>query len=87
VHPRPVLRGQLADLESKYLGKYCNTVRKSDGWIRYNLHQLRMGRDEDDKHGTVSGRFSSAGDEHGGFNVQQVVSPKKQKDKDWCQKY
>lgn len=79
--------GQLADLESKYLGKYCETVRQSDGWIRYNLHQLRMGRDEDDKKGTVSGRFSSAGDEHGGFNVQQVVSPKKQKTKNWCTKY
>ena len=79
--------GQLADLESKYLGKYCNTVRQSDGWIRYNLHQLRVGRDEDDKRGTISGRFSSAGDEHGGFNVQQVVSPKKQKDKNWCTKY
>lgn len=79
--------GYLADLDSKYLGKYSKTVRRSDGWIRFNLHQLRMGRDDNDKYGTVSGRFSSAGDDFGGFNVQQVVSPKKQKDKDWCPKY
>lgn len=79
--------GQLADLLSKYLDKFAKDVRQSDGWVRYNLHQLRIGKDENDKFGTVSGRFSSAGDEHGGFNVQQVVSPKKQKDKDWCQKY
>ncbi len=78
---------QLGDLETKYLGKYCNTVRQSDGWIRYNLHQLRNGTDENNKKGAVSGRFSSAGDEHGGFNVQQVVSPKKQKTHNWCTKY
>lgn len=78
---------QLGDLKSKYLDKYAATVRQSDGWIRFNLHQLRMGRDEDNKKGTVSGRFSSAGDDFGGFNVQQVVSPKKQKSKNWCTKY
>jgi hypothetical protein len=33
--------GQLADLLSKYLDKYAKTVRRSDGWIRFNLHQLR----------------------------------------------
>lgn len=80
-HPviKQVLRAaQLGDLKSKYLDKYAQTVR-ADGWIRFNLHQLRVGRDENDKYGTVSGRFSSAGDEHGGFNVQQVVSPDKQK--------
>lgn len=82
-----ILAGELADLDSKYLGKYWKTVRKSDGWMRFNLHQLRVGKDENDKKGTVSGRFSSAGDEHGGFNVQQVVSPKKQADKHWCEKY
>jgi DNA polymerase-1 len=81
-----LLAGELADLDSKYLGKYSATVR-ADGWIRFNLHQLRVGKSEDDKKGTVSGRFSSAGDEHGGFNVQQVVSPKKQADKHWCEKY
>lgn len=87
-----VLRAaQLADLKSKYLDKYLNTAR-SDGWIRFNLHQLRVGRTEDDKKGTVSGRFSSAGDEHGGFNVQQVVSADKQKPKPdrpkgWCPEY
>lgn len=81
-----VLAGELADLDSKYLGKYMNTVR-ADGWIRFNLHQLRVGRDENDKKGTVSGRFSSAGDDFGGFNVQQVVSPKKQADKHWCEKF
>lgn len=78
---------QLGDLLSKYLRKFCNDVRQSDGWMRFNLHQLRIGKDHQDKFGTVSGRFSSAGDKEGGFNVQQVVSPKKQKDKDWCQKY
>lgn len=81
-----VLAGELADLDSKYLGKYSDTVR-ADGWIRFNLHQLRVGKSEDDKKGTVSGRFSSAGDDYGGFNVQQVVSPKKQADKHWCEKY
>lgn len=81
-----VLAGELADLDSKYLGKYLKTVR-ADGWIRFNLHQLRVGKDENDKKGTVSGRFSSAGDDYGGFNVQQVVSPKKQADKHWCEKY
>jgi DNA polymerase-1 len=78
--------GQLADLRSKYLDKYAATVR-SDGWLRFNLHQLRVGRDENDKKGTVSGRFSSAGDEYGGFNVQQVVSADKQTSREWCTKY
>jgi DNA polymerase-1 len=82
-----IYAGELADLDSKYLGKYSKTVRRSDGWIRFNLHQLRVGKDEHDKKGTVSGRFSSAGDDYGGFNVQQVVSPKKQADKHWCEKY
>jgi DNA polymerase I-like protein with 3'-5' exonuclease and polymerase domains len=77
---------QLADLLSKYLTKYLHTVR-SDGWLRYNLHQLRFGKDEEDGYGTVSGRFSSAGDDYGGINVQQVVSVKKQHDKKWCLKY
>lgn len=82
-----ILAGELDDLDTKYLGKYSETVRRSDGWMRFNLHQLRVGKDENEKYGTVSGRFSSAGDDNGGFNVQQVVSPKKQADKHWCEKY
>ncbi len=78
---------QLADLKSKYLDKYAKDVRQSDGWMRFNLHQLRIGRDEDDKHGTISGRFSSAGDDNGGFNIQQVVSPDKQKRNKWCEEF
>jgi DNA polymerase-1 len=81
--------GQLADLLSKYLDKYANTVRRSDGWIRFNLHQLRNSKEdgEGDGRGAVSGRFSSAGDEHGGFNVQQVVSADKQTARGWCTDY
>lgn len=78
--------GQLADLNSKYLVKYHNTVR-ADGWIRFNLHQLRYSRDDGQAGGTGPGRFSSAGDEFGGFNVQQVVSVDKQLERDWCPKY
>lgn len=78
--------GQLRDLLSKYLDKYRKTVR-ADGWLRFNLHQLRVGRDETDKYGTVSGRFSSAGDDNGGCNIQQVVSADKQKSRGWCPKY
>jgi DNA polymerase I-like protein with 3'-5' exonuclease and polymerase domains len=61
-------------------------VRRSDGWIRFNLHQLRNSslEGEDGGKGAVSGRFSSAGDEHGGFNVQQVVSADKQTSRGWC---
>lgn len=81
--------GQLADLLSKYLDKYANTVRRSDGWIRFNLHQLRNSalEGEDGGKGAVSGRFSSAGDEHGGFNAQQVVSADKQTSRGWCTDY
>lgn len=81
--------GQLADLNSKYLVKYAKTVRRRDGWIRFNLHQLRNSSDdrEGGEKGAVSGRFSSAGDEHGGFNVQQVVSADKQTTRGWCTDY
>jgi len=74
---------------SKYLDKYAATVRRSDGWIRFNLHQLRNSKEEGDDggKGAVSGRFSSAGDEHGGFNVQQVVSADKQTSRGWCTDY
>lgn len=78
--------GQLADLDSKYLGKYAAAAR-SDGWLRFNLHQLRAGRSEDDKRGTVSGRFSAAGDRQGGYNPQQVVAVEKQLERDWCPDY
>ena len=83
---------QLADLLSKYLNKYAATVR-ADGWIRFNLHQLRTVREDGKGAGTVSGRFSSAGDkdkETGksiGFNVQQVASVDKQVNRGWCPKY
>jgi DNA polymerase I-like protein with 3'-5' exonuclease and polymerase domains len=79
--------GQLGDLLSKYLDKYAKTVRQSDGWIRFNLHQLRNSKDDGNGFGAVSGRFSSAGDEHGGFNVQQVVSADKQTSRGWCTDY
>lgn len=78
--------GQLADLHSKYLDKYLKTV-DSNGWIRYNLHQLRTTREDGGKQGTVSGRFSAAGDREGGFNPQQVVSVEKQLERGWCTDY
>lgn len=78
--------GQLAGLESMFLGKYARAVR-SDGWLRYNLHQLRTTRGEDDAMGTVSGRFSAAGDKHGGYNPQQVVAVEKQLERGWCPDY
>jgi DNA polymerase I-like protein with 3'-5' exonuclease and polymerase domains len=82
--------GHLADLLSKYLDKYLGMVRRSDGWMRYNLHQLRTTRDdgsEDGARGTVSGRFSAAGDREGGFNPQQVVAVEKQLERGWCSDY
>lgn len=88
--------GQLADLKSKYLDKYDAAMRGSDGWLRFNLHQLRYGRDEGEKFGTVSGRFSAAGDGHylkpdgfgsGGYNPQQVVAVEKQLERGWCPDY
>ena len=78
--------GQLADLESKYLNKYSATVR-GDGWMRFNLHQLRTGRDANEKRGTISGRFSAAGDREGGYNPQQVVAVEKQLERGWCPDY
>jgi DNA polymerase-1 len=85
--------GQLADLKSKYLDKYAATVR-ADGWIRFNLHQLRSESESNgDGFGAVSGRFSSAGDKDPvtkkplGFNVQQVVSADKQTSRGWCSNY
>jgi DNA polymerase-1 len=84
--------GQLADLRSKYINKYAATVRRTDGWMRFNLHQLRTSKDDGSGYGTVSGRFSSAGDKDkngnpSGFNKQQVVSADKQTARGWCQNY
>lgn len=80
--------GQLADLDSKYLSKYFDTVR-SDGWLRFQLHQLRAvkDKDSDDVKGTCSGRFSAAGDREGGYNPQQVVAVEKQLERGWCPDY
>lgn len=90
-HPTVALvrsAGHYADLLSKYLDKYAETVR-ADGWLRFNLHQLRAVRAEgsDDIMGTVSGRFSAAGDRMGGYNPQQVVAVEKQKERGWCTDY
>ena len=81
-----LLAGQLADLESKYLGKYQDAAR-ADGWLRFNLHQLRYGADENQLRGAVSGRFSGAGDKFGGYNPQQVVAVEKQLERGFCPKY
>lgn len=89
------LGGHLADLKSKYLDKYDAAARSSDGWMRFNLHQLRVGKSEEDKKGTVSGRFSGAGDKSikpdgfgsGGYNPQQVVAVEKQLERHWCEDY
>lgn len=80
--------GHLADLNSKYLDKYAKTARP-DGWIRFQLHQLRAASDafSDDGKGTVSGRFSAAGDRDGGFNPQQVVAVEKQLERGWLPEY
>lgn len=80
--------GQLADLLSKYLDKYYDTAR-SDGWIRFNIHQLRTVKQEGESGGAgvVSGRCSSAGDSFGGFNCQQVVAVEKQLERGWCPEY
>lgn len=87
--------GQLADLKSKYLDKYALAMRTTDGWLRHNLHQLRYGRDEGERFGTVSGRFSAAGDKTmkpdglgtGGYNPQQVVAVEKQLERGWNPDY
>lgn len=86
--------GQLSDLNSKYLDKYYEAARHSDGWLRFNLHQLRNTKDgEDQVKGAVSGRFSAAGDGNkikpnrdgsGGYNPQQVVAVEKQLERGWC---
>lgn len=78
---------QLLDLKSKYTDKYANAAR-ADGWLRFNLHQLRFNTDESDHRvGTVSGRFSAAGDKFGGYNPQQVVAVEKQLERGFCPKY
>lgn len=81
---------QLTDLNGDYVQKYADAVR-ADGWLRYNLHQLRNTRDRggvsEDKKGAVSGRFSAAGDKEGGYNPQQVVSVEKQLERGFCPDY
>jgi DNA polymerase-1 len=62
----------LGSLLSKFLDKYAESVGP-DGKLRYNLHQLRA-----DDYGTITGRFSAAGDETGGINPQQVFHPENQ---------
>lgn len=69
--------GKLADLLTKYLDKYANTV-EDDGILRFALHQLRS-----DEGGTISGRFSASGIDCGdgekiGANPQQILAVEKQ---------
>lgn len=88
-HPtiaKVIRAGHLADLLSKYLDKYFAAMTP-EGWLRFNLHQLRYGRNEDEKGGAVSGRFSAAGDDLGGYNPQQVVGVEKQLERGWCPEY
>jgi Mesyanzhinovviridae DNA polymerase len=85
---------QLQSIQSK-LTKYSAAMRAGDGWIRHNLHQLRVGHDQDDKQGTKSGRFSAAGDKSlkpdglgsGGYNPQQIVAVEKQTERGWNSEY
>lgn len=94
--------GQHAGLMS-FLNKYAATARASDGWMRYNLHQLKAVKDSngpsgDDTAGTISGRFSATGDKQskymrpdqngtGGFNPQQAVAVEKQVERGWCKDF
>ncbi len=85
---------QLQSIQSK-LNKYSLAMRAGDGWIRHNLHQLRLGHSEDDKQGAKSGRFSAAGDKSiapdgmgsGGYNPQQLVAVEKQTERGWNSDY
>lgn len=77
----------LGDLLSNFLVKYEKGAR-SDGWLRFNLHQLRSVKDgAGGRVGAVSGRFSAAGDRFGGYNPQQCVSMEKQLERGWCPDY
>lgn len=71
----------LADLRSKFLVSYLKAV-EVDGVLRYALHQLRAGDDEQGGYGTVSGRFSSTApikdDPDSGKNIQQVMAVARQ---------
>lgn len=78
--------GHLADFKSKYADKYASAA-DSFGWLRFNLHQLRSTGDGESKKGTVSGRFSAAGDKNGGYNPQQVVAVEKQLERGWLPEY
>lgn len=85
---------QLQSVQSK-LQKYQLAMRAGDGWIRHNLHQLRIGHSEGDKQGAKSGRFSAAGDKSikpdglgsGGYNPQQLVAVEKQTERGWNSEY
>lgn len=90
--------GDLGSLLNKYLDKYAATMRQSDGWMRHNLHQLKSIKGEGESVGTVSGRFSAAGDRlspdmrpdqegTGGYNPQQVVSVERQLERGFLPEY
>jgi DNA polymerase-1 len=73
---------KVASLVSKYLKKYRKAL-DSNNILRFQLHQLRGGGDNNDK-GTVMGRFSSAAPSTGGANIQQVPKVEKQISDNWC---
>ena len=87
-HTHPVIETlrktrKLASLRSKYLIRYRESVG-GDGILRYALHQCRAQKgplDGDRSAGTVTGRFSSTAiGKKEGINIQQVMSPSRQKD-------
>jgi len=68
---------RLASLRSKYLIPYKKDLQRN-GILRYALHQLRAGNEDEGDSGTISGRYSSSmfkktGD---GVNIQQVSGKK-----------
>jgi len=79
----PVLRlvrraRRLTSFRSKYLIPYKADVKKN-GVLRYALHQMRAGGDDDETgdSGTISGRYSSSAYSTGdGANIQQVAGKK-----------
>ena len=78
---------RLASLRSKYLIPYKEDLKKN-GVLRYALHQLRSGGEEEGDKGTISGRYSSSAYSTGdGVNIQQVAGKKYdhsvKEEKDW----
>ena len=63
---------KLLSLRSKYILPYCEST--TDGFLHYNLHQLR-GDYGEGQSGTVSGRFSASDK-----NIQQVMDEEKQRE-------